>query len=258
MKIIDMDSQRFVVQGFGYNQETDERAKEFLIETLPRTPYYYLKLVEFKGGRIDYIFSPRRKVLETFEDKIFNVIGWKKGKEVIHTRHDLADMVATSILNHKMNQNDYEIFNSIFPEFKKRNQKGFDIEFLESKLKAFGDRIKINSHGYVVDERFVILREGGQCYIWDEIGMKPQGFICVHPSGNVNDQIIIDGDKKTLFNAHSQTILSKINYLLSPNLNCPCSVCRNTPGRICRVFYNQLPSNIKKEMSRNFEEAPAR
>ena len=88
--------------------------------------------------------------------------------------------------------------------------------------------------------------------------MKPQGFICVHPSGNVNDQIIIDGDKKTLFNAHSQTILSKINYLLSPNLNCPCSVCRYTPGRICRVFYNQLPSNIKKEMSRNFEEAPAR
>ena len=145
-----MDSQRFVVQGFGYNQETDERAKEFLIETLPRTPYYYLKLVEFKGGRIDYIFSPRRKVLETFEDKIFNVIGWKKGKEVIHTRHDLADMVATSILNHKMNQNDYEIFNSIFPEFKKieyiyeviENSKPREYREIECVLRSWYCRTK--------------------------------------------------------------------------------------------------------------------
>lgn len=251
-----MDSQRFIVQGFGYKSGTDEVSKKFMVETLPRTPYYYLKLVEYNGDRIDYSFSPRRKVLETFENQVFNVIGWnienKRGKTTIHTRHDLADMVATSILNHRLNNEDYEIYNSIFPEFIKKNQKGFDLEFLENKLKQYGERIKINNQGYIVDELFLIDRNGGQCYIWNRDIDKPEGFICVHPQGVVNDQIIIEGDEKKVFNAHSQTILSKINYLLSPSLQCPHRGC--THGRICRVFFNQLPSKHKGILSMNYEE----
>ena len=58
LKIIDQTGDRFVVQ--------DDKGT---VHTYPNSPYWYVKLVEFKGERIIYDISPRNHIVETYENK---------------------------------------------------------------------------------------------------------------------------------------------------------------------------------------------
>ena len=221
--------------------------KEGCVETFPNTPYWFLKLVEFKGERIIYKFNEHEEVIETFENMVFNV---RNKKTTIGARHELADLIAQSILNHMMNSLDNECLDRVFAEFENRTLKNFDVEYLESLLKTHEKRVNIVNDGFIVDDIFIVRRDGS-VYLWDNDRNKKGNYICVHPHGALHD-IHLPGDKT--FSAHSQTLLGLIKYLLEPH---PCSVTGHGPkctASICHIFLDQLPKAIREDYEREFKE----
>ena len=243
MKILDQSQERFIVQ-----------SEDGSVMTYPNNPYWYLKLVEFKGERIIYELSPKRSVVETYENMVFNVHGWnllgQKGQNTITPRHKLANDVAVAILNHKDNAENYEMFNDLFIKFHNKAKKNFDVEYLETNLKEHKDRVKVRKDGYEVDERFVVQRDGSAYLLKDDLTRGK--YLCVHAYGTLPDLEIKDGEKVKVFSSHSQQILSKIQYLLEPTPNCPHSYC--SKDEICKVFSDQLPKKLKSLMQREFAE----
>ena len=160
LKIIDQTGDRFVVQ--------DDKGT---VHTYPNSPYWYVKLVEFKGERIIYDISPRNHIVETYENKLFHVKGTnikgKRGQTVIYTRNNMADDIGNVILNHKIDNSYREGFKKLFDIFENRINSNFDVEYLEMILETYKDRIKVQSKGYVVDDRFIITRQNGEARLWD-------------------------------------------------------------------------------------------
>lgn len=254
LKIIDQSGDRFVVQ--------DDKGT---VHTYPNSPYWYVKLIEFNGERIIYNISPRNQIVETYENKLFHIKGTnirgKRGQTVIYTRNNMADDIGNVILNHKIDNSYREGFKKLFDIFEDKINSNFDVEYLEMILDTYKDRIKVQTKGYVVDDRFIVTRENGEARLWE--GDKSGKFLCVHPfrQGNMKDQIIELGGDLRKFSVHSQIILSKITYLLEPSANCPHSLPGNkyagttcVPNKICTVFTNQLPAKLKHQLQREFDE----
>jgi len=252
IKIIDQSGDRFVVE-----------RPDGSIHTYPTTPYWYVKLVMFQGDRIIYNVTPRNEIVETFENKIFNVKGYnirgKKGQSVIYTKFDMADEIGKVITNDTDEVPNKEGFRRLFDVFHDKIDGGFDVEYLESLLRQNEGRVVITKEGFIIDDRFIVVRDGN-AHLWN--GGKGK-FLCIHPhnQGSVKDMVINVGGEDKKFSAHSQILLSKISYLLDPTGDCP----HSQPGksystgttcykdRMCTVFTNQLPATLKKQLEQEFE-----
>ncbi len=190
------------------------------ISTRPNSPYYSLRYFKYNNRRIAYTFSDKSFVRETYDDRIFNC--WHDGRR-IQLRQDLSERLAAAINNHEMygNMREYAVlFKMAFEEI-----PYWDILELYLKHVKGVDRTK---EGFIVYGDFKIDYQGNA---W----IKPQNVIegeehedwyslCIVMQGNGHRFRAVEAKLPNEFgemvpvNAITMTIISKIMFLLNPNL----------------------------------------
>jgi hypothetical protein len=206
---------------------------EVIIE--PNTPYFRHKIIVNKNERIFHEMPEHGIVIqETFNDMIFNIT---LNGSVITTRPNMADEVIRAF-------NDPEKVEHIFNKY---NQTKFNIDLLKTILTKYGNRIKIVDEGFIIDDIFLVDRNG-VAYNWNGKSKNTSkstnlsnGGICIVVN-KVSRQKIVDPITKQVIelDPHGYTILAKIQFLLSPNLE-------------DRVFVGQLPKETLEILKRQDE-----
>jgi len=173
--------------------------------------------------------------METYDDMIFNVT--VNGVNIT-TRPNMADSIVESF-------NNTDLLLKIFDRY---NTQKYNVKLLEGFLKEHGKRVRIVSEGFVVDDMFLVDRIGN-AWFWKD-GEKDvshrtnisTGAICIvvqRTKGlTVTDPThggTVDIDQLGFI------ILSKINYLMDPNLK-------------DNVFTQQMPKRILDVLKRNKSE----
>lgn len=202
----------------------------------PNTPYFKTKLVEFSGDRISKYFPIEGIMIqETFDEMIFNITF---NETVVTTRPHLADMIVEAF-------NDPE---KIIEIVNKYNSNSFNVSLIENFLEKYGERVKVIDIGFVVDDLFLVDRNG-TAYNWKD-GKKnsdvrtnlSNGGICIVVK-NVSEKTIFDEHRKQQITIDplAFTVLSKIEFLLSPNTKDV-------------VFMDQLPKETVEILQRQESE----
>lgn len=196
----------------------------------PNTPYFRKKIIDFQGRQIEYKDS-YITVKETFTDMIFNIT---KGESTITSRPNMADQVVSAF-------GDREAIDRIFEKYA---SSSFDISILEGMLNMYGDRIKIIDEGFVVDDLFLVARNG---QVWNWINNRKYtktktnihtGSIClvVNKLNTIKMKNRFGNEVK--LDPLGYEILSKINFLLDPNLD-------------DKGFVRQIPKETYEILKRN-------
>ncbi len=261
MEIVDHSDGRFVVKGYGYNERQDI-SKKNKMETLPSNEYYYLKLIDFKGDRIKHDFGNGMKVLETYSEMIFNVtyVDFNGDEKTFHSKPTMSTKICAAIQNNKDNPDDVVLISEVIAESISGLSASteFDSIWLESLLKTFKDKIFITDDGFVVKKSFLIDRTGSAHYYVEPVKNEMEAkkvsrhYLCIHaPYGmETNDKVVIANGVPMKVTELSQTILSKISYLMQPP-DCDYkghSSCNS--NKTCKVFIEQLPDFIKEKYKR--------
>jgi len=205
------------------------------INVEPNTPYFRIKILEFGGDRIKHdIPIEGIEIMETFDDMIFNVT---INGLTITTRPNMADSIVESFNN----------TDKLLKIFERYNNQKYNIKLLEGFLKEHGDRIKTVTEGFVVDDMFLVDRIGN-AWFWKN-GEKDQshrtnistGAICIVVKRSRNHKVVDPTHGGSVeIDELGFIILSKINFLLEPNLD-------------DEVFVNQIPKDIVEKLKRNRE-----
>ncbi len=195
------------------------------ISTRPNSPYYSLRYFKYNNRRIAYTFSEKSFVMETYDDRIFNC--WHGGQR-IQLRQDLSERLAAAINHHEMygNMREYaQLFKMAFEEIPYW-------EILEMYLKNVKgvDRTK---EGFIVYGDFKIDYQGNawvkpqfpQELKLELDGEKDEWYsLCVVMQGSghryeAKETLLPDNlGGLVKVNAITMTIISKIMFLLNPNL----------------------------------------
>lgn len=204
------------------------------VSIVPNTPYFRLKILEFKNERIKKdIPIEGIEIMETFNGMIFNI---SLNGQTITTRPNMADAVVESFDNVEAI---YEIFN-------KYNDNKYNMNLLKGVLSKYGERIKVVSEGFVIDDMFLLDRTG-VAWFWDPVKKKKNqdrrtnlgsGAICIVVNKTKRLRIKDKDGNVIEIDSMGYIILSKIDFLLNPNLN-------------DNVFMQQLPNTIKEILKRN-------
>ena len=198
----------------------------------PNTKYFRLKLLEFKGERIRHdIPIEGIEILETFNGMIFNI---SLNGKTITTRPNMADEVVESF-NHT--EKIYEIFD-------KYNNNKYNMKLLEGVLMKYGDRIKTNESGFVIDDIFLVDRTG-VAWNWKD-GKKYKnhstnlgsGAICIVVTKTQRLKLNLEEYGAVEIDELGYIILSKIEFLLNPKMD-------------DNVFVGQVPPHARKIIERN-------
>ncbi len=215
------------------------------LTTKPNSPYYSLKYFYSGGNRIAYTFSDVSCIKETFDDRIFNC--WCNGKR-LQLRQDLSEKLAVAI-NHHMESGDVQKYEELF-NLAYKEQPNWQI--LDIYLRNV-EGVSQTSIGYIIYDSFRIDFKGN-AWVCGNYGNNIEEYqincwnsLCIVMQGAGNSHITDEG---TLFdengsiisvNALTITILTKILFLLNPNLK-------------DSVFTSQLPENLLK-MLNNMEKS---
>lgn len=192
------------------------------ISTRPNSPYYSLRYFKFGNKRIGYTFSDTSYVMETFDERIFNC--WHDGRR-LQLRQDLSEQLAAAVNHHENygNVREYaELFNRAFLEEP-------SWEMLDMYLRNIVGVQKVKD-GFIIYESFKIDFKGNA---W----IRPQGkdekfnknnpwvSLCIVMKGTrhadtTKDTGYLPDTTGTMVevNALTMTIISKIVFLLNPNL----------------------------------------
>jgi hypothetical protein len=198
----------------------------------PNTPYFKLKLLEFKGERIRHdIPIEGIEILETFNGMIFNI---SLNGQTITTRPNMADEVVSAFNNvDKL----YQIFNDY-------NNNKYNIKILEGVLDKYGERIKTHNLGFIVDDLFLVDRTGvawnwkdGEKYVSHRTNLG-SGAICIVVNKTQRLKLQTSNAGLVTIDELGYIILSKIEFLLNPDLN-------------DSVFIHQIPKKTKDILNRN-------
>jgi len=194
-----------------------------VVTTRPNSPYYSLKYFHYDEKRIAYTFSDTCYIQETFDARIFNC--WCNGKR-IQFRQDLSDKLCTTINQHMEYKTLYqyeELFKVAFEEIP-------EYYFLERYLNNVEGVEHVRNQGYIVYDSFKIdlkgnawIKKGDTSYSlssdeeWISLCIVMQGS--THHSSKADEGRLPDenGIVQTI-NALTMTIISKIIFLLNPNL----------------------------------------
>lgn len=189
------------------------------VQTRPNSPYYSMRHVTYKGNRIAYTFSDKSYVMETFDERIFNC--WHNG-ERLQFRQDLSDRLALAIKFHE----DYLSSAEYDKLFIAASEETPNWDILHAYLKNIED-VRYTKLGYKIhDDSFKIDFKGNAWTTgkfsetldnWHSlcIVMQGKGHSCLADEGVLPDS---NGDMIKI-NALTMTILSKIMFLLNPNLS---------------------------------------
>lgn len=198
----------------------------------PNTPYFRLKLLEFKGERIRHdIPIEGIEILETFNGMIFNI---SLNGQTITTRPNMADEVVSSFNNvDKL----YKIFNDY-------NNNKYNIKLLEGVLEKYGERIKTHDLGFIIDDLFLVDRTGvawnwknGKRFTAHRTNLG-SGAICIVVNKTQRLKLQTSNNGLVEIDELGYIILSKIEFLLNPNVNDD-------------VFISQLPKDTIEIIKRN-------
>ena len=206
-----------------------------IVSIVPNTPYFKMKILECKGERIRKdIPIEGVEILETFNGMIFNI---SLNGVTITTRPNMADAVVES----------FDDIEKIYDIFDKYNNNKYNMSLLSGVLSKYGDRIKTVDAGFVIDDIFLLDRTG-VAWFWNaHANNKNQdvrtnlgsGAICIVV--NKTQKIKIqNGNKLIEIDQMGYIILSKIDFLLNPNLE-------------DNVFMHQMPKRIQTILKRNAE-----
>jgi len=256
MEIIDHSDGRFIVKGYGYT-ERKPKSEKVKIETLPANEYFYLKLITNKGERIQHDFHNGMKVLETYSDMVFNVtyVDFNEDERTFHSKPTMANKICAAIQNNIDNPDDVTLIQEVISESISglSSTTEFDAVWLESLLKTYKDKIFITDSGFVINGMFLIDRKGSAHWYKSKVKNQMQAeatrknYLCIHaPYGyEEQDKIVITNGVPMKVTALSQTILSKISYLIQPP-GCDYKGHSHCDSRkTCRVFIDQLPEYIR-------------
>ena len=201
------------------------------VETITYTSYHILKVLpEYNiyrndEGRITWNFDSG-SAQETYDKKIFNI--QFNGKR-FQLRELQADKLCDIILN-----NDNNGFLTLAGEaYQEENQR----ELIELLLSPFLDRLKIHKRGVYIDGIFKVAWDG-TAYARSSLYRRGEGIskfshLCIVPKGLVREQKINTPMGVMTLNPVLQTIISKIVFLLNPNME-------------DKVFTNQLDKKLMR------------
>lgn len=221
----------------------------------PNSPYFRAKLLKFDGDRIsntikplmahpddfDYFDEPEIVIQETFNEMIFNI---RVGDDSITTRPTQTDNVVKNMYNAY----------AIKEIFVKYSEGTTNVELLESVLKSHGGRVRTIDDGWVIDDLFMVDRKSN-AYNWDaekdcilpyntNIG---NNVICIVVNKNhgITDMPKIDTPAGPVqIDPVGYQIISKINFLLNPNLN-DSIVTKQIPASTLEILKRQDPVQPK-------------
>ncbi len=193
-----------------------------VVTTRPNSPYYSLKYFHYDEKRIAYTFSDTSFIQETFDARIFNC--WCNGKR-IQLRQDLSDKLATTINQHI----EYKTLYQYEDLFKFAYEEIPEYYFLERYLNNVEGVVHDTKQGFIVYDSFKIdfkgnawIKKGHTSYNmssdeeWISLCIVMQGSTHSNKAdeGRLPDEY---GEVQTI-NALTMTIISKIIFLLNPNL----------------------------------------
>lgn len=200
------------------------------VSTVPITPYHILKYKHFDGNRIIYKLNEDMEIVETFNNGIFNI---RIKEEWLQFRE--PDRIANIITKHRESGSTEE-----FEEYFKREYADkYNLELIQDFVKCFGDRVKIKDHAFVVDGMFKV-DDSGEAHV--KLGNKTWKRVCIvaHEGKNIKlHSTMVNSPVGTVkLDSKGLTIISKIGFLLNPNLN-------------DKTFLDQLPKKVHEILMRN-------
>ena len=186
----------------------------------PMSAYYRLKYMEKRGERISHNFSEKIYIMETFDDGIYNCTFNKQQMQISD-----AEAIAEVILN-----KDVKAFESLFVKWYSIKMQA---EIVQSMLGPFKDRITIVDGRFAIDGIFAVDKHA---QAWEKRNGSWKSLCIVTNLRNTGTRIAkLPGLGKVEINDLTMIIISKIDFLLFPNLN-------------DSVFTNQLTEASKKHI----------
>jgi hypothetical protein len=206
------------------------------ITTVPKTPYYKVKYIDYQGNRISYRFGdPSKRVEETYDDGIFNCYF---GDRHIQIRDGNAVANAMTAYNETKNS---EQFETLFNKFYMKEHK---YEILDGFFAALNDRVK-RAYGegmYVIDDIFAVDGHANAYVLTEkESGDFDWRPLCIVVQGTLQNKNIETPLGCLELDVTLQSIIAKVMYLLNPN------------PEDC-VFMRQLPPNIQRMVTRRYNQ----
>ena len=205
-----------------------------ILKVEPNSPYFQLKILHAKGRRIKYTFEKGIRVQETFNEMVFNA---EYRGEITQIRPNYADMLCQAIMDHK-ETGDLSGFDHVFSA---NYSKVYNKKIIEGVLRQYGERVKVIDDGFVIDDLFIVDRNGSAWVYKDnqkqKIGRGAGNSLCLVVNTLPPNQYT---DDNSMIDKNTMTVLAKIWFLLNPNLK-------------DNVFMDQLPEEHKEILKRNDE-----
>jgi len=209
--------------------------KDGEVQTRPNSPYYSMRHVTYKGNRIAYTFSDKSYVMETFDERIFNC--WNNGQR-LQFRQDLSDRLALAIKFHE----DYLGTTAYDDLFKEAFNEIPNWDILHAYLKNIED-VRYTRSGYKIHDGDFKIDFKGNAWTTSKFSETLDNWnsLCIVMQGKGHTYLADGGvlpdsnGEMTKINALTMTILSKIMFLLNPNLS-------------DKVFTNQLSESVLSKL----------
>lgn len=208
-----------------------------VITTRPNSPYYSLRYFKYNSNRIAYTFSDRSFVQEMFDDRIFNC--WCNGKRV-QFRQDLSEKLSAAINHHDMYGNVRE-YNELFKIAFEEEPNWYIIDRYLNNIEG----VRRTKMGFIIYDSFKIDYKGN-AWVHRKGDSAPEdgedwSSLCIVMKGAKHsyesDKAFLPNEfgEMTEVNALTMTIISKIVFLLNPNMK-------------DRVFTGQLSKQLKVKL----------
>ena len=217
------------------------RNRDGRLESIPNTPYWNLKMEQFEGERLYWKFNDSVELQETYTNGIFNLF-W--GDDVINIGLEYQDEVADSIKT-----NDLKKLTKLYNAHKKNTYKK---ELIVNIISAYGERIKIEDMGFIIDDMFLVDRNrtayqrkkpdpigpiNGKDKLERGSGNGVWKFICIVARAQKRTLRLPEG-VDVIIDELDDTIIGKILFLLNPNIK-------------DSVFWGQVSAENKEIIKRN-------
>ncbi len=190
------------------------------VSTIPRSEYHILRIRHYNGNRIFYDWgSNGATVKETYNQGVFNC--WYESRQI---QISDGDGIATCILN-----KDVKAYAKLFSGWFETVAQRKVIDMIVFQYPGRVSRIK---DGYAVDGVFMVNNHGvAHC-----IENNSWRHLCLVAIGTEKEKhMSVDGIGDVVINPVTMTIMSKINFLLNPNMD-------------DSVFTNQLTEQCKRHL----------
>ncbi len=198
--------------------------KQLLIRSI--NDYTLLKYEDFNGERI-HLKIGNVEVLETFNDGIFNIrVGDHRLQS--HNKIEVSKRIKYCMTN--------QVTDPIMELMREELSQEINREFFNNMLKPFKKRTEILDDKSIIIDGIFKVDMNGQAHV--KIGRTKWKFVCI-VAGDMNfKHQITHALGKFKIDFKTTEIYLKVLFLLYPDLK-------------DRVFFNQLPSNIKKKLQEN-------